>query len=72
MTPRVNYTAQVFPDLTFLAVDCTNVSSFMLQSWDIGGMPSLVVYKSRINLADHAGTALTGSLVDFITLFTGM
>lgn len=71
MVPRINYTAHSFPNLTFVTVDCTNVSSFLLQTWDISGMPSLNVYHRRTNVADFCGTAITKTLNDFVYTVTG-
>lgn len=71
MLPRVRYVAQKFPNMTFLSVDCTDVSSYTLLSWDLTALPSLVLFNTRYNLAQRAGTATTSSLVKFIQQMTG-
>ena len=71
MLPRVAHVARQFPNITFLSVDCSNVSSYTLLSWDLSALPSLVVFNSHFNLAQRMGTATSSSLVKFINRITG-
>jgi hypothetical protein len=70
MLPRVDYVAQQFPNITFLSVDCSNVSSMALLHWDLVGLPSFVIYNSLFNLADHTGSATSSTLTLLLKTFT--
>lgn len=71
MHPRVEYVAQKFPNITFLSIDCSSISSMTLMTWDLTGLPSLVIFNSRFNLADHTGTATSETLINLLQIYTG-